>query len=151
MNNKCVKSINHSVYSSQSTAMVATLWGFSSAKFTHQNGNKLKVYISPKLWPIILNACTKFNSNPCNNCWDFSLKAKKCQPASGAGRKETVSQKSEEFILWGPRMSVQNFMAYNIIVVEIFQSGPKWWTNWPTNRAAWQCSSLDCKCNTSGI
>ena len=39
------------------------------------------------------------------------------------------------YILWGPYMSVQNFMAIHPIVVEIFQSGPKWWANHHTNIA----------------
>ncbi len=29
-------------------------------------------------------------------------------------------------------MSKPNFMAMHPIVVEIFQSGPKWWTDQPT-------------------
>ncbi len=38
------------------------------------------------------------------------------------------SLKSIGFILWGPWMSVQNVMVVHPIVVEIFQSGPKWGT-----------------------
>ncbi len=37
-------------------------------------------------------------------------------------------------------MSVQNFMAVHPVVVEIFQSGPKWWINCPTKRHWHPCS-----------
>ncbi len=40
------------------------------------------------------------------------------------------------FILWGIWMSVQNFYGNLSIVVEIFQSRPKWWTNRPIPRLA---------------
>ena len=34
----------------------------------------------------------------------------------------------------GPRMSVQNLMAIHLIVVEMFQCGPKYWTDQQTDR-----------------
>ncbi len=33
------------------------------------------------------------------------------------------------YIIWGPRMFVQNFMAIHPTVVDIFKSGPKWCTD----------------------
>ena len=38
-------------------------------------------------------------------------------------------------ILLGPWMSDEYFIAIHTIVVEIFQSGPKWWTERPSFRA----------------
>lgn len=38
-------------------------------------------------------------------------------------------QMSEQFILWGQLMSLQNVMAIHPVVVRIFQDGPKWWTD----------------------
>lgn len=32
-------------------------------------------------------------------------------------------------ILWGPRMSVQDFTAIQLIMIVIFQSAPKWWND----------------------
>ncbi len=72
-----------------------------------------------------MNVCT--TSIQC--CGDASLKATKGKPHSGARAKAMGSPKSLGFILWEPLMSLPNFMAINPIVVEIFQSGPKWWTN----------------------
>ena len=36
------------------------------------------------------------------------------------------------FILWAGWMSELQFMAIFLILVEIFQSGPKWWIDWPS-------------------
>ncbi len=36
-------------------------------------------------------------------------------------------------ILWGPWMSAPNYMAINLIVVEIFHFGQQWWTNQQTD------------------
>lgn len=36
------------------------------------------------------------------------------------------------WFIWGPWTSEQNFMAIHLIFVEIFQSGPKFWTDWLT-------------------
>ncbi len=40
------------------------------------------------------------------------------------------SPKLLQFILRGTRMSLQNFMTIHPVVVEIFQSGPKWHHRW---------------------
>ncbi len=56
------------------------------------------------------------------------------------------SPKSVEFIVWEPGMCGHNFMATHWIVVEIFQSGQKWWTDWltgwPTLPSIKQCHWL---------
>lgn len=43
----------------------------------------------------------------------------------------SVSLESLGFILWEPLMTVQNSMGNHQIVVKIFQSKPKWWTDRP--------------------
>ncbi len=57
----------------------------------------------------------------------------KCQPHYGATGKVRQSPKSIGFVLWEPWVSVQNVMTIHVIVVGIFQSGPKWWTNRQTD------------------
>lgn len=49
----------------------------------------------------------------------------KCQLAGGTTGKVRASPKSADFVLWGPWMFIQNFMAICSIIVEIFQSGTK--------------------------
>ncbi len=50
------------------------------------------------------------------------------RPAGGAREKVMESPKSLGVIPWRPWMSIKNVMAIHPII-EIFQSGPKWWTN----------------------
>ena len=40
-----------------------------------------------------------------------------------------LEETSEGFILWGSRISLQNFMAIHLLVVEIFPSGWHQWNN----------------------
>lgn len=47
----------------------------------------------------------------------------KFRPVGGARRKVRGATKSVRFILWGPRMSVQNVTEIHPIAVETFQSG----------------------------
>ncbi len=58
------------------------------------------------------------------------LKNTKCQLHGNTRGKVRGSLKSVWFILWGPRMLVQNFIAIHPTVVEKFQSGSKWCTWW---------------------
>ncbi len=66
--------------------------------------------------------------NPSNRGRDISQDKRKLQPAGGARGNVRGSPKSVGFIIWGPWMSVQNFMGIRPIVVE---TGPKWWTDRP--------------------
>ncbi len=83
-------------------------------------------YSSPDLGT--MNICTKCCANPSRRCWDISLDRWKVSPAGGARGNVKGSPKPLGFILWGAWMSVPNFTVIHQIVVEIFQSGPKWWT-----------------------
>ncbi len=74
-----------------------------------------------------MDICTKFHCNPSNTCRNMSLKKQKCLPAGGARRK----------VMQSPKSSGQNFIdnpsnSYN----KIYSSGPKWWTDQPTDRMA---------------
>ncbi len=50
--------------------------------------------------------------------------------------------KSVGFVLWGPSMSVQNFMAIHLIIVDTFQSGLKWWTDRLTDQHCHHAASM---------
>ncbi len=58
----------------------------------------------------------------------------KCEPDGGATRKSQGITKVIRIHPLGTWMSVQTFMAIHPVVVEIFQSEPKWWTDWPTHQ-----------------
>lgn len=57
--------------------------------------------------------------------WQYSRDR---EPCGGGGGKVKDSLKSIGFILWVPCMSVQNFILFNQIIFEIFESG---WMDWP--------------------
>ncbi len=76
-----------------------------------------------------VNVCATFHGNKSNNCCDISLKKHKCDPHGDTRRKVRGSPKSLGFIFWATWISGSNFIP---IVVEMFQSGPKWWTDRPT-------------------
>lgn len=48
-----------------------------------------------------------------------------------AQKEKSGSSKLLGFSLWAPN-TVSNFMAIHSVVSGIFQSEPKWWTDWPT-------------------
>lgn len=74
--------------------------------------------------------CIKFYGNLSNCCRDISHKTAIVKPHSGLRQKVSGSPKSVGFILRGPWMAVQKFIAIHPQLVEIFQSGPKWWSQW---------------------
>lgn len=85
-----------------------------------------------------INVCIKFQGNPSNNFQDSSLKVKNVNLMVVLDEKPGDHQ-SVRFILWGPRMSVKKKKIHgNLIVVEIFNSGPKQWTTRPTGIAIYR-------------
>lgn len=58
------------------------------------------------------------------------------------------SPKSVGFIVWGPWISVHNVVPVHLIVVEIFQSAPKWLCH-PKSHAATMAKGKDCDTVTS--
>ncbi len=78
-----------------------------------------------------INVWTKFHENPSTSFWRHFTKKHKCEPHGGATGKVRGSPES---VFWGPWIIVPNFMAIHWIVFQIFQSGPTWWTDRPTDR-----------------
>lgn len=64
-----------------------------------------------------------------NRCWDISLQATDANPQPGNKGKVLTSTKSLRFIPWPPWMPVQIFKPIHQVVVPIFKSAPKRWSD----------------------
>ncbi len=89
-----------------------------------------KVKWSSKLLQFILRGTLMSVRNEWQSIQQWSrhfTEIQKCKP-HGDACQVRGSSKSVAFILWLPWRSVPNFMTIKLIAVEVFQSGPKWWT-----------------------
>ncbi len=104
----------------------------------HQHANKLTTSTTPTCWyltPIWITmftiSVTAEGDGNVISLQVFSytkiLDKFEFEPHGGDRRKHRGSPKFSQFILSGTWMSVPNFTAIHSIVVEIFQSGQKWW------------------------